>query len=49
MTSVCPRCSGRHEIPRIDKENDLYRCGGCFAVMDFGELVMAQPEDEDDE
>lgn len=46
MTSVCPHCQGRHEIPQV--KQDLYRCDGCHAEMDFGELVMAQPEDEDE-
>ncbi len=47
MTSLCPFCHERHEIPQI--KEDVHKCEGCGAEMDFGELVMSQPEDEDDE
>ena len=47
LTSVCPRCNDRCEIPRVGE--DSYKCDGCHAVMDFGELVMSQPEEDDDE
>jgi ribosomal protein L37AE/L43A len=46
MTQMCPRCNERHEMAKLSEE--LYQCSGCSAQMDEGELIMAQPEDEDE-
>ncbi len=47
ISMVCPRCKDRCEIPRVGE--DLFQCSGCKAKLDEYELVMGQPEDEDDE